>query len=150
MDHEAEIRGVGISVDDEGGGAPAVVLEARGELLPIFVSYDQAQSIQLAVEEVPFERPLTHDLFVDMIAEFGGAIDRVRIDDLSGGTFYAKIDAEQYHGGERKKLVLDARPSDAVALAVRVGCPVVVSDDVLDEAAHSPEEFDELDFDEPA
>ncbi len=150
MDHEAEIRGVGISVDDEGGGAPAVVLEARGELLPIFVSYDQAQSIQLAVEEVPFERPLTHDLFVDMIAEFGGAIDRVRIDDLSGGTFYAKIDAEQYHGGERKKLVLDARPSDAVALAVRVGCPVVISDEVLDEAAHSPEEFDELDFDEPA
>ncbi|WP_331235676.1 bifunctional nuclease family protein [Natronorarus salvus] len=150
MDHEAEIRGVGISVDDEGGGAPAVVLEARGELLPIFVSYDQAQSIQLAVEEVPFERPLTHDLFVDMIAEFGGAIDRVRIDDLSGGTFYAKIDAEQYHGGERKKLVLDARPSDAIALAVRLGCPVVVSDEVLDEAAHSPEEFDELDFDEPA
>jgi uncharacterized protein len=150
MDHEAEIRGVGISVDEEGGGAPAVVLEARGELLPIFVSYDQAQSIQLAVEEVPFERPLTHDLFVDMIAEFGGAIDRVRIDDLSGGTFYAKIDAEQYHGGERKKLVLDARPSDAIALAVRLGCPVVVSDEVLDEAAHSPDEFDELDFDEPA
>jgi bifunctional DNase/RNase len=140
--HEATVEGVGVGVGDEGSGAPVVVLSARDELLPIFVSSDQAQSMQLALDGEPFDRPLTHDLFVQMVAEFGGAIDRVRIDDLADGTFYAKIDAEQYHGGERKQVVLDARPSDGIALGLRVECPILVSDEVLDEAGRSPEEFD--------
>jgi bifunctional DNase/RNase len=140
--HEATVEGIGVGVGDEGSGAPVVVLRARDKLLPIFVSSDQAQSMQLAMDGEPFERPLTHDLFVEMIAEFGGAIDRVRIDDLADGTFYAKLDAEQYHGGERKDLVFDARPSDGVALALRVDCPILVSDEVLDEAGRPPEEFD--------
>ena len=147
MEHTADVRGIGVGVGEDGRNVPAVILEARDEWLPIFISTDQARSIQLALEGVPFERPLTHDLFVDMIAEFGGAIDRVRVDDLADGTFYAKIDAEQYHGGERKKVVLDARPSDAIALAVRVGCPIEVSDAVLDESAQPPEAFEELTFD---
>jgi bifunctional DNase/RNase len=142
MEHEATVEGTGVGVGEEGSGAPVVILRARDELLPIFVSSDQAQSMQLALEGEPFERPLTHDLFVQMVAEFGGAIDRVRIDDLADGTFYAKIDAEQYHGGERKDLVFDARPSDGIALALRVDCEIVVSDAVLDEAGREPEEFD--------
>ena len=140
--NEATVEGVGVGVGDEGSGAPVVVLSAREELLPIFVSSDQAQSMQLALDGEPFDRPLTHDLFVQMVAEFGGAIDRVRIDDLADGTFYAKIDAEQYHGGERKELVFDGRPSDGIALALRVDCPILVSDGVLDDAGRSPEEFD--------
>ena len=140
--NEATVEGVGVGVGDEGSGAPVVVLRARDELLPIFVSSDQAQSMQLALDGEPFDRPLTHDLFVQMVAEFGGAIDRVRIDDLADGTFYAKIDAEQYHGGERKELVFDGRPSDGIALALRVDCPILVSDGVLDDAGRSPEEFD--------
>ncbi|MFD1586871.1 bifunctional nuclease family protein [Halorientalis brevis] len=140
--NEATVEGVGVGVGEEGSGAPVVVLRARDELLPIFVSSDQAQSMQLALDGEPFDRPLTHDLFVQMVAEFGGAIDRVRIDDLADGTFYAKIDAEQYHGGERKELVFDGRPSDGIALALRVDCPILVSDEVLDDAGRSPEEFD--------
>jgi len=140
--NEATVEGVGVGVGDEGSGAPVVVLRARDELLPIFISSDQAQSMQLALDGEPFDRPLTHDLFVQMVAEFGGAIDRVRIDDLADGTFYAKIDAEQYHGGERKELVFDGRPSDGIALALRVDCPILVSDEVLDDAGRSPEEFD--------
>jgi bifunctional DNase/RNase len=140
--NEATVEGVGVGVGDEGSGAPVVVLQARDELLPIFVSNDQAQSMQLALEGEPFDRPLTHDLFVEMVAEFGGAIDSVRIDDLADGTFYAKVDAEQYHGGERSDLVFDARPSDGIALALRVDCPIMVSDSVLDYAGRSPEEFD--------
>jgi bifunctional DNase/RNase len=140
--NEATVEGVGVGVGDEGSGAPVVVLQARDELLPIFVSNDQAQSMQLALEGEPFDRPLTHDLFVEMVAEFGGAIDSVRIDDLADGTFYAKVDAEQYHGGERSDLVFDARPSDGIALALRVDCPIMVSDSVLDDAGRSPEEFD--------
>jgi bifunctional DNase/RNase len=142
MSYQATVEGVGVGLGEEGSGAPVVLLRARDELLPIFVSRDQAQSMQLAIEGEPFERPLTHDLMAEMVAEFGGAIDRVRIDDLADGTFFAKIDAEQYHGGERKKLVFDARPSDGIALALRVDCAIEVTDGVLDEAGRPPEQFD--------
>ena len=142
MEHEATVEGVGVGVSEEGPGAPVVLLRAREQLLPIFISADQAQSMQLALEGEPFERPLTHDLFVEMVAEFGAAIDRVRIDDLADGTFYAKIDTEQYHGGERKRAVFDARPSDGIAIALRVDCPLIVTDEVIDEAGRPPEEFE--------
>jgi bifunctional DNase/RNase len=142
MEHEATVEGVGIGVSEEGPGVPVVILEARERLIPIFISTDQAQSMQLAIKGEPFERPLTHDLFVEMVAEFGAAIDRVRIDDLSDGTFYAKIDMEQYHGGERKQAVFDARPSDGIALALRVDCPLIVTDEVIDEAGRPPEAFE--------
>jgi bifunctional DNase/RNase len=148
MEHEATVEGVGVGVSDEGPGAPVVLVRAREEVIPIFVSADQAQSMQLALDGEPFERPLTHDLFVDMVAEFGAAIDRVRIDDLADGTFYAKIDTEQYHGGERKQAVFDARPSDGIALSLRVDCPLIVSDEVVDEAGRPPDAF-EPDEDDP-
>lgn len=134
MNNSAEVKAVGVSVDEEGMGAPAVVLEARDELLPIFVGPGQARSIEEARQNLPVERPMTHDLLVEMITDFGGAFDRVRIDDLAGGTFYAKIDAELIRHGERQQKVFDARPSDAIALAVRVDCPITVTDDVLDQA----------------
>jgi len=143
MAHEATVSGLGVSVDDEGGeGAPVVVLRARGQALPIFISTDQAKSISHALDGRPFERPLTHDLFVEMLTEFGGAIDRVRIDDLSGSTFLAKIDAERYAGGERRELTFDARPSDAIAVALRVECPILVGEAVLDEAGRPPDAFE--------
>jgi bifunctional DNase/RNase len=145
MEHEASVEGVGVGMSDEGPGAPVVLLRAREELIPIFISSDQAQSMQLALEGEPFERPLTHDLFVEMVAEFGAAIDRVRIDDLTDGTFYAKIDCEQYHGGERKQAVFDARPSDGIALGLRVDCPIIVSDEVVDQAGRPPETFEQQD-----
>ncbi|MFC7075761.1 bifunctional nuclease family protein [Haloarcula halophila] len=147
MEHEATVEGVGVGVDDEGTGTPVVLLRARGEIVPIFVSSDQAQSMQLAIDGEPFERPLTHDLLVEMVAEFGGAIDRVRIDDLADGTFYAKIDAEQYTEDRRRDLVFDARPSDSIAIALRVDCPIVVSDEVVDQAGRPPEEFEREDDD---
>jgi len=147
--HEATVEGVGVGVSDSGGrGNPVVLLRAREELIPIFVSPDQAQSMQHALDGTPFERPLTHDLVVDMVAEFGAAIDRVRIDDLADGTFYAKIDTEQYHSSERKDMVFDARPSDGIALALRVDCPIVVSDEVIDDAGRDPDELGFVDEDD--
>ncbi|CCQ35496.1 DUF151 family protein [Natronomonas moolapensis 8.8.11] len=143
MAHEATVSGLGVSADDEGDErAPAVVLRAGGQALAIFVSTDQAKSISHALDGRPFERPLTHDLFVEMLTEFGGAIDRVRIDDLSGRTFLAKVDAERYAGGERRELTFDARPSDAIAVALRVECPILVGEAVLDEAGRPPDAFE--------
>jgi len=143
MEHEATVEGVGIGVGEEGPGAPVVLLSARDEVVPIFISSDQAQSMQLALEGEPFERPLTHDLLVEMVAEFGAAIDRVRIDDLADGTFYAKIDTEQYLEDHRTEMVFDARPSDGIAIALRVDCPLIVSDEVIDEAGQPPAAFSE-------
>lgn len=146
MEHEARVNGVGVSVGEDGLGAPVVVLEAREEFMPIFISPDQAQSMQLALQGKPAERPLTHDLLIEMVTEFGGAFDKVRVDDLANGTFYAKIDAELYQGGERRAYVFDARPSDGIAIALRVDCSITVTDRVLDIAGQSPDEFDVQEF----
>jgi len=142
MNHPGEVEGIAVGVDADGENIPAVVVAARSELLPIVVTADQARAIQLAITGEAFERPLTHDLLVEMLTEFGGAIDKVRIDDVADGTFYAKIDAERYEDGEPNRFVFDARPSDAIALAVRVDCPIEVSDVVLDAAGQPPERFD--------
>ena len=142
MEHAAEVRDVGVSVGEDGLGAPVVVLEVDGRFVPVFVTPDQAQSMQFALQGVPAERPLTHDLLIDMLTDFGGAIDRVRIDDLADGTFYAKIDAERYEAGEREAFVFDARPSDGIAIALRVDCPITVSAAVVEEAGQRPEEFE--------
>ena len=142
MENEAEVVGLGVGVNDEGSNVPAVVLSARDEYLPIVITTDQARAIQLALSGEPFERPLTHDLLVEMVTEFGGAVDGVRIDDLADGTFYAKIDAERYENGRPERFVFDARPSDAVALAVRVDCPIVVGGEVLDAAGQSAEDVE--------
>jgi len=149
MEHEATVEGVGVGVNGEGTGTPVVLLRARSQIIPIFVSSDQAQSMQLAIDGEPFERPLTHDLMVEMVAEFGGAIDRVRVDDLTDGTFYAKIDTEQYTEDRRREMVFDARPSDGIAIALRVDCPIVVSEEIVEAAGRPPEEFDSDDEYEP-
>lgn len=148
MPHEATVHGLGVSVDGESAeGTPAdrtpvVVLRADDRAVPIFISADQAKSISHAIEGEPFERPLTHDLFVEMLTEFGGAIDRIRIDGLAENTFLAKIDAEQYAAGERSELTFDARPSDAIAIALRVECPILVSDAVIEAAGRPPDAFE--------
>ncbi len=150
MTNTAEVAGIGMGVGADGTNVPAVILAARESYLPIFITADQAQSIQLALSGEPFERPLTHDLLVEMLTEFGGAVDAIRIDDLADGTFYAKVDAERYDNGEAERMVFDARPSDAIALAVRSECPITVSDEILDAAGRDPDEFDLTPVDDSA
>lgn len=141
MEHEADVEGIGMGVGEGGGSVPAVILSVRGVYVPIFVTSDQARSIELALRGEPSERPLTHDIVVDIVTEFGGVVDRVRIDDLTDGTFYAKLDLVQYDDGESEKFVFDIRPSDAVALAVRADALITVSDAVIDEAGRDPAEL---------
>lgn len=137
MEHEATVEGVAVTQSDR--QVPAVILKARNEVVPVFVTSDQAQSIQLALDGEDFERPLTHDLFLEMLTEFGGAVDRVRVDSLREGTFMAKLDLDQYQDGERQSKTFDVRPSDAVALAIRAEAPIYVADEVLDAAGQAEE-----------
>jgi bifunctional DNase/RNase len=137
MVQTATIHGIGVSMTKDGDEVPVVLLDAGEQVIPISITPDQAQSIRLALNGEPFDRPLTHDLLVDMVTEFGAAIDSVRIDDLAGGTFYAKIDTEQYRDGERRTRTFDARPSDGIAIALRVDCQIELEDSVV-EAAGQP------------
>lgn len=137
MEYEATVEGVAVTQEER--QVPAVILKARNQILPVFITSDQAQSIQLAINGESFERPLTHDLFVEMLTEFGGAVDRIRIDALQEGTFMAKLDLEQYKNGQRKEKTFDVRPSDAIAIAVRVEAPIYVSEDVMDAAGQGEE-----------
>ncbi|MEM1042130.1 MAG: bifunctional nuclease family protein [Bacteroidota bacterium] len=123
---------IGLSTSPSSGGAYALVLgEIDGNRrLPIIIGAFEAQAIALELEKIQPPRPLTHDLLRDLFEAIDADITDIVIDDLREGTFFAKI-RYVYAGKEHQ---LDARPSDAVALAVRTEAPIYVAPDVLDEA----------------
>ncbi len=123
---------IGLSTSPSSGGAYALVLgEIQGNRrLPIIIGAFEAQAIALELEKITPPRPMTHDLLRDLFEAIGGEVLDVVIDELREGTFFAKI--RYVHDGDEGQL--DARPSDAVALAVRVDAPIYVAPAVLDEA----------------
>jgi hypothetical protein len=116
----------------------AVILKeiAGKRCLPVIVGSFEAQSIALAIETVDTPRPLTHDLICDMITGIKGELKTVKISNLSDGVFYAKMALETMEIGEK---IIDARPSDAIAVALRMNTPILVSPEVMNEAS-VPEE----------
>lgn len=110
---------------------PILLLKERDgdRYLPIWINTPEATSIALARDGMQPERPLTHDLFTTVIAGLGGAVKEVVVTELRGGTFYADLTLTQ---GDRETVV-SSRPSDAVALAVRVDAPLYADRAVLDE-----------------
>ena len=117
---------------DPVSNSPIVVLKDDAEkfFLPIWVGIFEANAIALQLENVTTPRPMTHDLLRNMISELDGRVTRVVINDLRDSTFFAQI---RVISGERT-LELDARPSDAIALALRVEAPIYVAQSVLDQA----------------
>lgn len=117
---------------EEKGQAPIILLqdEESNRVLPIWIGAAEAMSISMALNDVPFPRPMTHDLLVNTIKLLGGRLDSVEITEISEGTFYAEL---VVNAGENE-LRVDCRPSDGVALAVRVDAEIRVSDQVLDTA----------------
>lgn len=125
---------LGLSTNPASGGAYALILrEVDGNRrLPIIIGQAEAQSIALEMEGIKPPRPLTHDLMKNIITAFGSELTDVVIDDLRDGTFYAKLSIDSQ--------LIDSRPSDAIALAVRYGAQIFVSSTVMEEAAFVPEE----------
>lgn len=123
---------IGLSTSPSSGGAYALVLgEVEGNRrLPIIIGAFEAQAIALELEKIQPPRPMTHDLLRDTFGELDVDVTEVVIDELREGTFFAKI--RYRHNGDEHQL--DSRPSDAVALAVRVDAPIYVAPMVLDEA----------------
>jgi len=98
--------------------------------LPIWIGPFEADAIAMALQGHEAQRPMTHDLLKTVIAQLGASISRVLVNDVSEGTFYARIEAER----DQQQITLDARPSDAIALAVRCDAPIFVAPHVLDQA----------------
>ncbi|MEI7888431.1 MAG: bifunctional nuclease family protein [Actinomycetes bacterium] len=112
---------------------PVVVLrelQGRRRQLSIFIGGPEATAIAFAMEGVETPRPLTHDLFCDVMDGLGAQLERVVITELRETTYYADLEVSSSLGLQH----ISARPSDAVALAVRVGCPIFSSEEVLDTA----------------
>ncbi|MGI8457458.1 MAG: bifunctional nuclease family protein [Propionibacteriaceae bacterium] len=130
-----ELDVVGVRVEQP-SNVPMVLLREIGgsRYLPIWIGAHEASAIASAQEGIVPPRPLTHDLMVDMLASLGRSLSQIQITELSGGTFYALLVID---GVE-----VSARPSDAIALALRVGSEIFCADDVLDEAGIEMPESD--------
>ncbi|MGD0292568.1 MAG: bifunctional nuclease family protein [Terracidiphilus sp.] len=126
---EVRLRGL---MMDPSTSMPIVVLKdvASDTVMPIWVGIFEANAIALEIEKVVAPRPMTHDLTRNLIRNLNARLERVVISELKDDTFYATLWLRQ--GDE--PLVLDARPSDALALALRADCPIYVTDEVMQRA----------------
>jgi uncharacterized protein len=104
--------------------------------LPIWIGPCEADAITVTLQEMEVSRPLTHDLLKNVIGEMGGEVEHIMISDLRNDVFYARI----VMTAAGKRIEIDSRPSDALALAVRLHVPVYIEDTVMDKAAVLPEE----------
>ena len=111
----------------------AVLLQEKDgtRSLPIIVGSSEAQAIALYIEGVDMPRPMTHDLLINVLEMLDSEINRVSIARMDNGTFFAEIEVTNIQVGE---IVVDSRPSDAIAIALRTSTPIYVSDEVMDRA----------------
>ncbi|WP_254521460.1 bifunctional nuclease family protein [Natrinema caseinilyticum] len=130
------------------GPVPVVVLSVDGEddVVPIFIGFNEATSIARGLEAEDIGRPLTHDLLLDVMEELGSRIDHVVVNEIKersdgqGGTYIADI----HLATPRGETVIDARPSDSLALAARTNASIEITDDVFEDGRDEREKFDEL------
>jgi bifunctional DNase/RNase len=137
-----KLKVMGISYSQTQSGAYALLLiEENGERrIPIIIGGFEAQAIVIKLENLEPPRPLTHDLFKNFADQFSITVIEVMIYKLEEGVFYSKLVC---NNGE-KEISIDSRTSDAVAIALRFGCPIYISDDILEKAqlTNSPSETD--------
>lgn len=137
MEVEMKIRGLMV---DPSTNAPIIILkDVSGDtVLPIWVGLFEANAIALEVEKSTPPRPMTHDLLKNLIHGLNAEVQRIVVTELRDDTFYAVIWMKQ----NDEVVTLDARPSDAIALALRADCPIYVSEDVLKVARVIPNAAD--------
>lgn len=130
-----QVEILGISTSPSSNGAYALILqESDGKRrLPIVIGAFEAQAIALEMEGIRPPRPMTHDLIKNSLETLGATLTEVIINDLNDGTFYAQLILDA------TSVEIDARPSDAIALAVRFQAPIYVSEEVMNEAGFIPE-----------
>ena len=127
---------IGALIMDPNTNTPIVVLKGveSDTVLPIWVGAFEANAIALEIEKIEPQRPMTHDLLRNIIMQCGLTATRVVVTDLLENTFYAQIEMTDANG---EPVAFDSRPSDAIALALRLDCPIFVERRVLDLSASS-------------
>ncbi|HEY8739397.1 MAG TPA: bifunctional nuclease family protein [Candidatus Dormibacteraeota bacterium] len=118
-------------------GQHVVILKDRAaeRYLPIWIGIYEANAIALKITGITPERPITHDLMTNIFSEMGARVTSIEVNSLTSDVFYARI----FVAVDGKSLDIDARPSDAIALAVRAEVPILVSDEVLERAGVTPD-----------
>ncbi len=131
---EVEIDSIRVSLMSQ---QRIVILKERNSerFLPIWIGPYEAEAITLSLQEVEVTRPLTHDLLRNILQELGAEMKQVNITSLQDDVFYARIILTM----DGREMSIDSRPSDAIALAVRAHIPVFIAEDVMNEAASTPE-----------
>jgi bifunctional DNase/RNase len=127
MLHEVNIASMAI---DPTSNTPIIILKSvKGDqAVPIWIGLLEATSIASALRDIKFDRPMTHDLFKNFIDNLGMVVSKVEVCDLKDNTFYARI----YFVSKEKSFDMDARPSDAIAIALRFGAPIYVDDKIFE------------------
>lgn len=127
MEIEVKIRAL---MMDPNSGTPIIILKDVNSdtMLPIWVGTYEANAIALEIEKIAPQRPLTHDLLRNLIVEMGARVERIVVTELRDNTFYAVIEMRTSDGSA---LMIDSRPSDAIALALRADCPIFVDMEVI-------------------
>ena len=138
---EMKLRGLIVDPNNE---APVVILREEGGTLylPIWIGVFEANAIALAVEGVAPRRPMTHDLLRGVLEQLGAELLRVEIHSLIDGTFHARL---RVRSGEGSQIEIDARPSDAMALALRTGASIWTAREVLEQAVTSSKAYETRD-----
>jgi len=135
---KAAIEGVRVAGTTDG---PATIVllapEDDEDVLPIFIGIEEGISIARGLDAKGIGRPLTHDLLLDVMEELGGRVEKVVISDLRENTYIASLHLRT----PRDAVVVDARPSDSLALAARTNCPVEIAEAVFEEGRRPREEF---------
>jgi bifunctional DNase/RNase len=148
MEIEVKIRAL---MMDPNSGTPIIILkDVNSEtMLPIWVGAYEANAIALEIEKIAPQRPMTHDLLRNLIVEMGAQVNRVVVTELRDNTFFAIIEMNTADG---TTMMLDSRPSDAIALALRTDCPIFVDMDVVSASrntvASGPEDATDVEMDE--
>ena len=130
---------LGVSQADR-TGYPVVLLRHENRILPILVGMPEARAIQIVLMGETPPRPLTHDLICNLLAGLNGQLQSVSIYKLQNDIFFAHLNIEQRSASGQVEQVLrvDSRPSDGIAIAVRMKCPILAAEEVMDAAAQDP------------
>lgn len=135
---QVDIFGLSLTPSISGGGYAIILKEIAGNRrIPIIIGQYEAQSIALELEGIKPPRPLTHDLLKEVIDVFGYSVTQITINELKDSTFYAKIKFDSQSIDE-----LDARPLDAIAVALKFSAPIYVNSYIMDEVGFIPD-YDE-------
>lgn len=137
---------IGCLLIDHASDQPVIMLqEVTGpRAIPIMIGVSEAGAIASELENIRFPRPMTHDLLCNVVAALGGAIERIVISDLREDTFFARV-VVRSRDDARHAVEVDARPSDAIALAIRAGAPIYAEPRVVEAAGISLDEAEAID-----